>query len=381
MNLNAQNPFRFGGPVEGDFYLARPELERTITNFLENRIHVVLIGPRRFGKTSFALHLLKTLENQGFVSLFIDVFNITSHRDFLQQLLRSIRSRKTWGHKFKEWVDSLPRLRPKLTIEPDATNGGQLSFALSANTDSPKDVKEAIQDVLAGLNVFGEKLIVTVDEFQKIAEIDDQGWLEATLRTQMQQNKNASFLFTGSRKSLIHRMINDQARPFYRSIQPIEFPSFGDEFNHWIHKKLKSSGVSCDMDVISYLRKSVQETPNYVQMVCFHIIAGGLKKVGKAEIDETLKSIVKQNAYAYQTLLMTLSDVQQRSLRLAANEPNQVFSKESLVKYEISSGAALASAFKALKNKQILDDEGTTKGRVIFDDPLFAIWLKAEFGT
>jgi len=71
-----------------------------------------------------------------------------------------------------------------------------------------------------------------------------------------------------------------------------------------------------------------------------------------------------------------------------------------LRRFEISSGPALASAIKSLKDKQILDegtkrgrvvfdegtkrgrvvlDEGTKRGRVVFDDPLFAIRLRTEF--
>ena len=49
------NPFKFGDPVEGDYYLPRPELLQSVCGFLGNRIHVVLMGPRRFGKTSFVL--------------------------------------------------------------------------------------------------------------------------------------------------------------------------------------------------------------------------------------------------------------------------------------------------------------------------------------
>jgi hypothetical protein len=85
---------------------------------------------------------------------------------------------------------------------------------------------------------------------------------------------------------------------------------------------------------------------------------------------------VQQNAYAYQTLLCTLTPTQQRTLRLAAKEGKQIFAKELLEKYEISSGAALSSAIKSLKEKEILDEEGAGRGAVVFDDPLFAIWLK-----
>lgn len=79
------------------------------------------------------------------------------------------------------------------------------------------------------------------------------------------------------------------------------------------------------------------------------------------------------------SLLSTLTPTQQRTLRLAAKEGKQLFAKELLSKYEISSGAALSSAIKALKDKEILDEEGAGRGTVIFDDPLFAIWLKTAF--
>src|SRR5262245_5960489 len=66
-----KNPFKFGDPVEGDYYLPHPALAKTVTQFLENRIHVVLIGPRRFGKTSFVLDLLKHLEKKSYSCIFV----------------------------------------------------------------------------------------------------------------------------------------------------------------------------------------------------------------------------------------------------------------------------------------------------------------------
>jgi hypothetical protein len=72
----------------------------------------------------------------------------------------------------------------------------------------------------------------------------------------------------------------------------------------------------------------------------------------------------------------TLSSLQQRALRLAAQEGKQIFAKEHLKKYEIPSSPALASSIKSLKSKGILDEEGTSRGSVLFDDPLFAIWLR-----
>ena len=371
------NPFHFGNPVEGSNYLPRSDLSRSIAGFIENKVHVVLIGPRRFGKTSFCLDLLKQLEAKGRTTLYVDIFNVTSHRDFLQQWMRALKSKKNWMRKLKEWTESLPKLRPKFNWNTDP-NTGEPTLSLSADWATSEDPKELIQDLLAASQQMGKEVVVCIDEFQRLAEIEDGGWLEATLRSHMQQMKNVAFLFTGSRKGIISDMLNNANRPFYRSCQPIEFPAFGAEFTEWIVKKFDLLGIQCDPTAINALRKELQETPNYVQMACFHLVALGYKKIDPQSAMTVLRSIVKQNAYAYQTLLNTLTLTQQRTLRLCANHSEQVYAKELGKRYEIASGAALHSAIKMLKDKQILD-EGSAKGRVIFDDPLFAIWLRAEF--
>lgn len=60
-----KNPFNFGDPVQGRYYYPRNQLSHTVKQFLENRVHVVLMGPRRFGKTSFVLDLFTQLEKAG----------------------------------------------------------------------------------------------------------------------------------------------------------------------------------------------------------------------------------------------------------------------------------------------------------------------------
>src|SRR5262249_11947722 len=142
----------------------------------------------------------------------------------------------------------------------------------------------------------GKKVIVAIDEFQTISELEDQGWLEATLRTQMQQLKNVSFLFSGSRRSIIHDMLNNPARPFYRSSQPVEFPPLDEDFSQWIVQRFKLVGIECELDAVKQLRALVQDTPNYVQMTCYHLVAQGVQKVDRKTVQEALQIIVKQNS-------------------------------------------------------------------------------------
>ena len=114
-------------------------------------------------------------------------------------------------------------------------------------------------------------------------------------------------------------------------------------------------------------------------MVCFQLVSQAYSSVGVKEVDEVLEMVARQNAYAYQTILNSLTLAQQRALRLAANEKQSIFHKELLIKYEIKTAPALHSTIKALKTKGILDEEGSAKGSVLFDDPLFAFWLRLCF--
>lgn len=376
MSKIPKNPFKFGNPVEGDYYLDRHNLENSVSIFLENRINVILVGPRRFGKTSFVLELLKTLEKKGHKYLFVDIFNITSHKDFLHQLVRAMNQNKSWFNKI---LDVFKSIKPKIKSQINhPTSQTQYEFSLDF-THSETDVKELIQDFFENLNKMESGFTLAIDEIQKIAEINDSGWLEATIRTYMQKSKNISFLMTGSRKRIIYDMVNNSSRPLYKFGQLIDFPTFGDEFTSWIIDRFKIVEINISEEVVQYLRKKVLDTPNYVQMICFHLVSLGKNCISKKDVDSVLTTTVKQNAYAYQTILGSLTAPQQRALRLIANEEKSIYSKELLNRYEIKTGAALSSAIKALKEKNILDEESNGRGSAIFDDPLFALWLKDGF--
>lgn len=374
------NPFKYGDPVQGEFYLERLTLKNTVIRFIESRISVVLIGPRRYGKTSFTLDLLRSLKRKEYSTLYVDVFNVTTHRDFLNQLVSAITHERSLYDRVVAWLKRLPKqFSPALQWDAKA-NETTIQLSLQSYKLDDDQVKQLISSTFDALPKLGKKTVIVFDEFQTIGQLKDQGWLEATIRSKMQVQKNVSYLFSGSRHGIIHDMFNNPAKPFYRSCQLIDFPKFGSEFSTWIVSRFKKSSSTCSIEAVDYLRQSVDDTPNYVQMACFHLVADEVKKIDKTEVEKVLNRITSQNSYAYQTILNSLTPVQQRFLRLAACEEKSIFTKEALNRYEIKSAAHVSQAIKSLVAKQIID-ESTKKGVVVFDDPLFAIWLKNEFGV
>ena len=368
-----KNPFKYGAPVEGEYYFPLPGFRKLVRSYLDNRINVVLYGPRRFGKTSFILDLAKEEEKEKKTFILIDVYNVTSHLDFLQQVLRGLRPKQTWVQKLKDKVFKA-RLVPSAVLDPM----GQMTYSLSPDFSSAKDVKELIQDTFSAFSKLDESVIVVIDEFQKIFQLDDSGWLQHTVRTQMQELKNCVFLFSGSKKSVLSDMLNDPNNPFYKSCEILDMPILGDDFTGWVIERFKKINIQCEKKAIVELRKLVHDTPNYIQQTCFHIATQAIKKlIDSYQVKQALHTIVKQNAYTFETIHNSLTLLQQRALRLCANEDKAIFSREFINRYQIPNAPTLAQSIKALKRRGILDP--TPKpGQVNFEDPLFKIWIQIE---
>ena len=58
-NRNMENPFKFGTIVEAEYFTDRIEEVAYISHFVESANHLVLISPRRFGKSSVVAKALK----------------------------------------------------------------------------------------------------------------------------------------------------------------------------------------------------------------------------------------------------------------------------------------------------------------------------------
>lgn len=374
-----ENPFRFGAPVEGVYYFERPALHASCESLLANGISIMLVGSRRFGKTSFVKNFCHRWEEKKHGdALLIDVYNVTSHQDFLLQILRPLQSRQPLMKKLKGLM--------KKSLPSSVTVGNESLGSMTLNWLAEKNEQEKklfIQETLEALVELDGKVCLVIDECQQISKdfLKDEGWLEATLRHYIQhQAGKVAYLLTGSRRDVIHAMVNDNARPLYRACQVIDFPPLEENFTHWITMRFASVGIKCSKEAITYLRSLVNESPNYVQMVCYHLVAMGCDDITKTDIDTAISNIVPQNAYSYDTHLQNLSSVQQRVLRMLALEEEGYFSETMLQRYEINSTAHVTNAIHALKKKNILDQETSGRGKVAFDDPLFRLWLRYRFG-
>lgn len=77
-----KNPFRYGIAVDEPYFIDREQEMKDYTTWLKSGQSIVVYSPRRYGKTSLILKLLKKFKKEGYHTIYIDLFKVTSRRRF-----------------------------------------------------------------------------------------------------------------------------------------------------------------------------------------------------------------------------------------------------------------------------------------------------------
>ncbi len=80
-----------GSPVEGDNFFGREEELGRLRRALEAGNHVLLLGPRRVGKSSLVAEISRLLSNDGWSVVTLDVQHVADEAAFLHELLDSLK--------------------------------------------------------------------------------------------------------------------------------------------------------------------------------------------------------------------------------------------------------------------------------------------------
>lgn len=204
-NGEHKNPFKFGTIVEDEFFTVRVNELEQIKQMLDSENHLVLISPRRFGKSSL---VAKALQQIGRPSITIDFMKILNVEDLAAQILRHVFQ----IHKFEKVKHFLKHFRivPTLSYNP-MTDGMDVSFVPSAGNSSA--MQEDTLELLEKESSAKDRLIVVFDEFQEVNSIDKT--LAKQLRAIMQRQNGLNYIFTGSQESMMEEIFEKKKSPFF----------------------------------------------------------------------------------------------------------------------------------------------------------------------
>ena len=356
------NPFKFGTVVDGPFFTDREEELSGISSYLRGENHLIMISPRRFGKTSL-IH--KVLKESGRQYIFLDLQLVISAEDFASQLLKRVYRIFTM-QKLKGYIKSF-RLIPSVIINP-VTGETEISFRSGSKNLTP------LEDVLNLIEKLGNdrnKLIVVLDEFQEIFRIGEG--LERLLRSVIQNHGNINYVFMGSSESMIREIFEKKSSPFYRFGTLMNLGKIPqDIFTLFLEKNFKPI---CDQakQISAEILKITSLHPFYTQQLAYTVWELLMHSEYSSDIvEDAANEIVQSHDNDYERLWNGLNRTEMMVLTGLASTDASPLSDEFSKLYGTGATSTVFSSLQRLIRKGLLLKE---IGVYTIDDPFFRRWI------
>ncbi|MCW5588959.1 MAG: ATP-binding protein [Legionellales bacterium] len=256
------------GIVTGSAFCNREEERAYLKKRLDQNAHVVLMSPRRYGKSSLIAQFTSE-HNTPFSA--VDLLPATSGKyvknaiiDGVTQLLDNIMpSSKKAKQKIMGYF---AKMNP--TIELSAF-GQKIKLAPEEKTPEETIMKLLI-DLDHAAKEINKKLIFVMDEFQQIATLEHSHALEASIRHAVERSRHVFYIFSGSNRTLLEEMFSNKDRPLYHlcdemklnRIDPLHYRPFIEKASK---KTWKSPISKMSIDKILSLTEC---HPYYVNRLC-----------------------------------------------------------------------------------------------------------------
>ena len=371
------NPFRYGGVVDRDAFCNRTTELRDLLRAMQQDDRLFVYSERRLGKTSLVRLAMEDLPRPQNVPVYVDLWPTDGEESFIQATARALTEAfETSTERMVQLAGSFfRRLAPVITT--DDQGHPQIRFEVR----EVKDGAPPLEEVLSAPAQIAEKrkchVVMVFDEFQRILEYPSDR-IERTLRSIIQNQRDVSYIFLGSRKHLIQRMVLDASSPLYRAgghypLGPIHV----DEWIPFIRDHFERSERRIDKRVIRSLCELTGGHPFYTQHLChaaWELCDPG-EPLTKDDLGAAVDLLLDRETYAYTALWETLTTAQRRTLVGLASEPTgpQVFGAGFVRTYRLQSASSVQSAVRALLNRDLIDRED---GSFLILDRFFALWIR-----
>ena len=370
------NPFRYGGVVDQDAFCNRKVELRDLTRAMQQDERLFVYSERRMGKTSLVRLAMNDLAKPANVPVYVDLWPTDGESSFIQATARALTEAfESSAERMLQLASSFfRRLAPIISVDDQGHPQIRFDFRDTKEREQPlEEVLTAPARIAAKRNC---RVVMVFDEFQRILEYSDDH-IERTLRSVIQNQRDVSYIFLGSRKHLIQRMVLDSSSPLYRAgghypLGPIQV----DEWIPFIRERFQRSGREIGEPEIRLICELTGGHPFYTQHLCH--AAWELCEPGESVGEETLETAVDllldRESYAYTALWESLTMAQRRTLIGIAHEPEgtQIYGGEFVRTYQLRSASTVQSAAGALLERDLIDREN---GSFFILDRFFRLWI------
>jgi len=375
-----KNPFLLKGYISSEYFCDRKKETADLTRFITNDNNVVLVSPRRMGKTGLIEHCFRQKEiSKNYYTFFVDIYATSNLQEFVYKFGKEIFEQlKPLGKKFVEnFFSVISSLRPAFKL--DETSGLPI---FDIGIGEIRSAEITLEEIFKYLNASDKPCIVAIDEFQQIAKYPEKN-IEAILRTHIQKTKKTTFIFSGSQRHILHNMFFSASQPFYQSavLQTLDAID-KKEYVDFANKHFRRTGKKVDVSFIERGYDLFDGHTFYVQAIMNQLFSELNENEDCSE--KIFKEAIKNRIFSYETLfseiLNLLPEKQKEILYAVAKEgkAQNITSGEFIKKHVLRSTASTQTATRQLLEKEIFTRNGNTYSVY---DRFFGLWLQSYYGS
>lgn len=373
-----RTPYRFGAPVQPPWFCDREAEQEVLASRMTSGIHVFVLSPRRYGKTSLIRRTAQSVEAGGGRCAYANLLLATNEAELANTILQAVvrgllgpvgRAR----HSLESILRQL-RITPKVSMAPD----GSVSLGLDASAVGDSWI-EIVQDALGILGRAAERrpAVLVLDEFQVVANIGRRG-VGGAFKALADEASGLSIVFSGSHLAVMENLTKGSGAPLHGMGERLVLDVVPEEpMVAYLQRRARAAGKRLDKPTARLIYGSADAVPNYVQQLALAAFeaSGGGDRIGEDDVLVGFETVVDREASTYAQQFEDLggAPAQQRMLKALARQPTaSVYARAFLDAVGVANANAVTTGLRSLDGRELV----VRKGRV-WDvaDPFLRRWL------
>jgi hypothetical protein len=373
-----RNPFRFGPLALDESFTDREDEVRELAADIRNGQDVVVVAPRRYGKSSLMWRVAQDLVRDGVLVAQVDLMRAPTKERLAEKLAKTIYEEiATPLLRARERLKVFGSLRvaPVAMVNPDT---GSLSFSFSGRSAGP-DLDATLEALLALPARLGAErkrsVAVVLDEFQEVIAIDPG--LMKLMRSVFQEQPEVAHVYLGSKRHMMSRIFDDENEPFWRSAKQMQLGAIAPElFSAYAAARFTHTAKALGHAAAAGALRITGGHPYATQELLYFLWeatpAGA--SAGEDELERALDATLRSE-HTHFSLLWERSAAAQRMVlqALAAEAPGRPLSADYQQRHRLPSTATVQTALAALVRAEIVSREG--RGAYAIAEPFLAQWI------
>lgn len=378
---DVRNPFILGHRISRPYFCDREEEERRLVNAVTNGRNVVLISPRRMGKTSLVHIALNDSEyiRQNYLTFFFDILQTNTLGEFTYLLGKSIfdtlRSKSI--NRLQDFLSSLKSLKGRFGFDPIS---GTPTFDVQLG--DIKHPEYTLGEIFKYVERSEKPVLIMIDEFQQITKYPEKN-TEAILRSHIQMLGNATFVFAGSERTILQQMFVSSKRPFYNSSEIMYLKPIKEEiYVEFARHLFAIRGKDIESEPIKWVFNLFEGNTFYMQWTMNGAFAN--TPVGAVcnmdSVRQSVREILTSNEVMYREMLSNVSVSLKLVLFAIAKEGyvQQPLSGSFIHRNALPSSSSVQSALRRLSKSGLI---AKTEEGYSLTDPLLRIFINEQYST